>query len=90
MLEDGSVCIGGHRPPLQEGHNYLDDRAGEVADQIPNPVTGVEEGRPQGVHEKKDGGHHDGKDGPGRDVSLVVGGGLVAHGMKVKGKTGER
>jgi hypothetical protein len=65
---------------------YLNDRAGEVAEQIPNPVAGVEELPAEDEHAEKDDGDDDGEEGPGPDVELVVGRRLGAHGGKVKGK----
>lgn len=64
------------------------DRAGEVAEQIPDPVAGVEEMRAEDEHAEEDDGDEEGKEGPGLDVELVVGRALVAHGGKVEGKKG--
>jgi hypothetical protein len=67
--------------------NALNNRAGEVADQIPNPLAGVEEVRTKDIHAEKDDGNEEGKKGPGLDVELVVGRGLVAHEGKYEGRS---
>jgi len=58
----------------------LDERAGEVAEERPNPVAGVEERLAKKEHAEKDHGHDEGEEGPGPDVELVVGRRLGAHG----------
>src|ERR1700683_2606599 len=64
----------------------LNNRAGEVTDQIPNPVAGIEERLAKDEGNEKNCGHNDGKEGPGLDVELVVGLGFGAHGRKGKRK----
>jgi len=80
---DGSFDVAQDRrgPPL-----HLNERAGEVAEQRPNPVAGVEERLAKDEHAEKDRRDDEGEEGPGPDVELVVGRRLGAHGGKVKGK----
>ena len=59
-----------------------DNRAGDVAHQIPYPMAGVEEGLAKEEHAEKDGGDDEGKEGPCPDVEVVVGRRLGAHGER--------
>ena len=71
------------------GDLRLYDRAGEVAEEVPNPVASVEKMRAEDEHAEKDGGDDEGEEGPGLDVEGIVGRGLVAHGGTVEGKRGK-
>ena len=50
----------------------LDNRTGEVADQVPDPVEEIGDGLIEAEGEEDDAGHDDGEDGPRVDVRLVV------------------
>jgi hypothetical protein len=65
----------------------LNNRLGEVADEVPDPVAEVGERPVEDEHGEDAEGDEGGEDGPGDDHVFVVGAfGLVAHGGKVKGK----
>ena len=86
-MDSGGESFRGAGAPAED----LDDRAGQVAEQIPNPVAGVKERLAKDEHTEKDRGDDEGEESPGLDVEFVVGRGLGAHGgedkrKKVKGK----
>jgi hypothetical protein len=67
----------------------LDDRAGEVAEEVPDPVEEIGDGLVEAEGEEEDAGNNHGENGPRVDVRLVVRNvivGVVAHGGdQVKG-----
>jgi hypothetical protein len=76
-------------PPSWCGATLLDDRPGEVADEVPNPMKEIGEGMVEAEAEEDAGGDERGENGPCVDEELIVGRlvVVVAHGgEKVKGK----
>ncbi len=62
---------------------FLDNRAGEPAEEGPDDVSPVEEMAAEDKHDEQDEGEDDGQGGPGLDVELVVGRVLGAHVGKI-------
>jgi hypothetical protein len=78
------------RKVMRPARRGLDDRPGEVAEEVPDPVEEIGDGLIEAKGKEEDGGRDDGEDGPRVNVRLVVRNVIVvvvAHAdLKVKGE----